>query len=87
MQNIFKTIIKASLTLQYISQVGLGAKDLTEKFRATIAQGYLVQLMHGHPLSAILPFIIHLCLNTSRNRELIFSQLSLYSYDHWNALA
>lgn len=37
MQNNFKTIIKTSLTLQYVSQLGLAAKDLTEKFRATIA--------------------------------------------------
>lgn len=32
MQNNFKTIIKTSLTLQYVSQLGLGTKDLTEEF-------------------------------------------------------
>lgn len=58
MSNSFKTIIKASLTLWYVSQIGLRVKHLTEKFRAPTAQGHLVQLMHKFPLLAILSFTI-----------------------------
>lgn len=58
MSNSFKTIFKGSLTLQYVSQIRLGTKHLAEKFRAPIAQGHLVQLMHKFPLLAILSFTI-----------------------------